>query len=139
MRAWYAAKHEAERRINPEKVRNVFLGLNDGFAPRFLKRYGQLGEGLREAARADDGTIEALEDQGHDFFARSQDPFLVRVVQYNALYQIFKRYELIYVVGDERDEGVEAGEQPAVGWWHGDPFRCVDGACGRSLPPRLAG
>jgi putative glutamine amidotransferase len=29
--------------------------------------YGQLGEGLREAARADDGTIEALEDPSRRF------------------------------------------------------------------------
>ena len=29
--------------------------------------YGQLGEGLREAARADDGTIEALEDPSQRF------------------------------------------------------------------------
>jgi len=29
--------------------------------------YGQLGEGLREAARADDGTVEALEDPARRF------------------------------------------------------------------------
>jgi putative glutamine amidotransferase len=29
--------------------------------------YGQLGEGLREAARAEDGTIEALEDPSRRF------------------------------------------------------------------------
>jgi putative glutamine amidotransferase len=29
--------------------------------------YGRLGEGLREAARADDGTVEAIEDPSHRF------------------------------------------------------------------------
>jgi hypothetical protein len=41
-------------------------------------------------------------------------------------------------VGDERDQGVQAGQQPAVGGWHGGPFGFgLRG--GRSLPRRLAG
>jgi hypothetical protein len=41
-------------------------------------------------------------------------------------------------VGDERDQGVHAGEQPAVLGWHGGSFgAALQG--GRSLPRRPAG
>lgn len=39
-------------------------------------------------------TVDALEDTAYQYFATVQDPTLVRVVQYNALYQIFQRYAL---------------------------------------------
>lgn len=39
-------------------------------------------------------TIDAMEDTAYQYFATAQDPMLVRVVQYNALYQIFQRYAL---------------------------------------------
>jgi 3-methyl-2-oxobutanoate hydroxymethyltransferase len=33
-------------------VLHDMLGLNEGFSPRFLKRYGELGGAVREAVRA---------------------------------------------------------------------------------------
>jgi hypothetical protein len=41
-------------------------------------------------------------------------------------------------VGDELDQGVEAGEQPVVRGRHGDSFECDWGLGGRSLPSAKA-
>ena len=39
-----------------------------------------------------DARLQEFEDTGYDFFARSGDPNLARVVQYAELYQIFRHY-----------------------------------------------
>ena len=59
------ADHEVD--VVPDtKLRDV-IGEHAPVKSHHHQGYGRLGEGLREAARADDGTVEAIEDPSHRF------------------------------------------------------------------------
>jgi putative glutamine amidotransferase len=59
------ADHDVEL-VSGTRVQEI-LGDHTPVKSHHHQGYGQLGEGLREAARADDGTIEALEDPSRRF------------------------------------------------------------------------
>jgi putative glutamine amidotransferase len=59
------ADHEVE--LVPETRVQGILGDRAPVKSHHHQGYGRLGQGLREAARADDGTIEALEDSSRRF------------------------------------------------------------------------
>jgi gamma-glutamyl-gamma-aminobutyrate hydrolase PuuD len=59
------ADHEVE--LVPETRVQRILGDRAPVKSHHHQGYGRLGQGLREAARADDGTVEALEDSSHRF------------------------------------------------------------------------
>ncbi|HET9627071.1 MAG TPA: hypothetical protein VFP84_37185 [Kofleriaceae bacterium] len=50
---------------------------------------------------------ESLEEQAYQFFAETQTPMLARVVQYNALFQIFARFDI-------SSAGMKRGAAPAA-------------------------
>jgi putative glutamine amidotransferase len=54
-------------RLDPESRVGVLLGEHAPVKSHHHQGYGRLGEGLREAAWADDGTVEALEDPDKRF------------------------------------------------------------------------
>jgi gamma-glutamyl-gamma-aminobutyrate hydrolase PuuD len=53
--------------IEPETRLGALIGERAPVKSHHHQGFGRLGEGLREAARADDGTIEALEDPSRRF------------------------------------------------------------------------
>jgi gamma-glutamyl-gamma-aminobutyrate hydrolase PuuD len=53
--------------IEPETKLGALIGDHAPVKSHHHQGFGRLGEGLREAARADDGTIEALEDPSRRF------------------------------------------------------------------------
>jgi putative glutamine amidotransferase len=54
-------------RVAPESRVGTLLGERAPVKSHHHQAYGTLGEGLREAAWADDGTVEAIEDPGRRF------------------------------------------------------------------------
>jgi gamma-glutamyl-gamma-aminobutyrate hydrolase PuuD len=59
------ADHEVD--VHPETRLGALLGERAPVKSHHHQGFGQLGEGLQEAARADDGTVEALEDPSRRF------------------------------------------------------------------------
>jgi putative glutamine amidotransferase len=59
------AEHDVE--VLPETKLHDVVGERAPVKSHHHQGYGQLGEGLREAARADDGTVEAIEDPSRRF------------------------------------------------------------------------
>jgi gamma-glutamyl-gamma-aminobutyrate hydrolase PuuD len=59
------AEHDVA--IEPETKLGALIGEHAPVKSHHHQGFGRLGEGLREAARADDGTIEALEDPSRRF------------------------------------------------------------------------
>jgi putative glutamine amidotransferase len=59
------ADHDVD--VVPETVLHEILGKRAPVKSHHHQGYGRLGEGLREAARAEDGTVEALEDPERRF------------------------------------------------------------------------
>jgi putative glutamine amidotransferase len=59
------ADHEVD--VRPGTVLHRIVGKHAPVKSHHHQGYGKLGEGLREAARAEDGTIEALEDPDRRF------------------------------------------------------------------------
>ncbi len=59
------ADHEVD--VHPDTRLGSLLGDRAPVKSHHHQGFGQLGDGLREAARADDGTIEALEDPSRRF------------------------------------------------------------------------
>jgi putative glutamine amidotransferase len=56
-----------EVRLDPDSRVGTLLGDHAPVKSHHHQGYGKLGDGLREAAWADDGTVEALEDPGRRF------------------------------------------------------------------------
>jgi putative glutamine amidotransferase len=59
------AEHDVE--VLPQTKLHDVVGGRAPVKSHHHQGYGQLGEGLREAARADDGTVEAIEDPSRRF------------------------------------------------------------------------
>jgi len=59
------ADHEVD--VHPETRLGSLLGERAPVKSHHHQGFGRLGEGLKEAARADDGTVEALEDPSRRF------------------------------------------------------------------------
>jgi putative glutamine amidotransferase len=59
------ADHEVD--VHPETRLGSLLGQRAPVKSHHHQGFGRLGEGLQEAARADDGTVEALEDPSRRF------------------------------------------------------------------------
>jgi len=59
------ADHEVE--VHPDTRLSSLLGERAPVKSHHHQGFGRIGEGLREAARADDGTVEALEDPSRRF------------------------------------------------------------------------
>jgi gamma-glutamyl-gamma-aminobutyrate hydrolase PuuD len=59
------AEHDVE--VLPQTKLHEVVGERAPVKSHHHQGYGQLGEGLREAARADDGTVEAIEDPSRRF------------------------------------------------------------------------
>jgi gamma-glutamyl-gamma-aminobutyrate hydrolase PuuD len=59
------ADHDVD--VLPDTLLHDILGEHSPVKSHHHQGYGKLGEGLREAARAEDGTIEALEDPDRRF------------------------------------------------------------------------
>ena len=59
------ADHEVD--VHPETRLGSLLGERAPVKSHHHQGFGRLGEGLQEAARADDGTVEALEDPSRRF------------------------------------------------------------------------
>ena len=59
------ADHEVD--VHPETRLGLLLGERAPVKSHHHQGFGRLGEGLKEAARADDGTVEALEDPSRRF------------------------------------------------------------------------
>jgi len=59
------ADHEVD--VHPETRLGSLLGKRAPVKSHHHQGFGRLGEGLQEAARADDGTVEALEDPSRRF------------------------------------------------------------------------
>ena len=59
------ADHEVE--VHPDTRLSSLLGERAPVKSHHHQGFGRLGEGLQEAARADDGTVEALEDPSRRF------------------------------------------------------------------------
>jgi putative glutamine amidotransferase len=59
------ADHDVE--LEPETRLAALLGDRAPVKSHHHQGFGRLGAGLREAARAEDGTVEALEDPSHRF------------------------------------------------------------------------
>jgi gamma-glutamyl-gamma-aminobutyrate hydrolase PuuD len=59
------ADHDVE--VNPETQLGAILGERAPVKSHHHQGFGRLGEGLRESARAEDGTVEAVEDPAKRF------------------------------------------------------------------------
>jgi len=59
------AEHDVA--IEPETRLGALIGEHAPVKSHHHQGFGRLGEGLREAARAEDGTVEALEDPSRRF------------------------------------------------------------------------
>src|SRR5207237_1934428 len=66
------------------------------------------GDPASSSSSVSNELLERIEEHARRFFAGTQNPFLARVVQYNSLYQIFKRYHLrsSFLVLKANDEAV---------------------------------
>ena len=112
----------------------------DNFDVFWLRRTGALNVSyFPDGSDADPSLlppgIAAVEDKAQNFFASVQDPFLVRVVQYNSLYQIFRHYELksslVPALRSDADAERELGRVVR------DALIAIRNADVMKLPPRL--